>query len=956
MTRFERRLLFESSLLGIALTVWTALLQLSGLLNPLELALDDFRAEHFQYFRPAPSGQVAYVDIDDGSLDAIGHFPWPWQKLALILDEINLAGAKVVDLDIIFSEAEDPTARPGEAPIDNDQRLADAVRRFGTEPGRGALVPLSINITDVEHEDPLFLAAIDKLRINPELEEGDLAAELRREGNADPDLDHHVSGLFHPALEAAMFDRIRAELEAGHAADAESLRARLLPQSEMTGMATDAVQTLERVLPKVRSFEALRRFTRAPEPGLPPLLTRRQEQELPIPELSEAAKFSGYVDFWPPDNTKIRSIPLWVIDRGRLMPQMGLAIACAQLGVSTNDLQLTADRITIPCPDGRKIEIPVYTRATRDETAGMLMDIPWFGNADWKTMYDWPSHRLPAAHLPMTRVWDICQIESEIIKNNRSAFDAVCNLAFISSPDDAKRVRDHPPAFNDAAAWDKLVSDTLDNLPPGTVDNDDYKAYLAGTANINSVADPKERELALDLHKALHCPKVNDELLEQRRQLREALHKDLAGKAVMIGEIATAGGDLKTTPLHQACPGVVVHGVIADAILSGVFLYRAPLWISTVLTVLVGLLVTLVVGFYPGGKSAAASIGIVVGFLLLDFLFSYDWRRVEIAAAGPPVGAVLVYGSCTLWHFVREKRETARIKRRFSSYVDPQLLNYVLNHPHLEFFAGERRELSVVFTDLAGFTTVSELLKEETVSLLNEYLGLMVPVIGRNLGYVNKFLGDGIMFFFGAPEPYPGDPNLHALAAVQTVMELQQTMIPFNEELVKRKLPQLKMRAGVSTGDMTVGDAGNPPDRSDYTVLGDRVNLASRLESANKYTGTLVMLSDRTVELLRGRYLVRPLARLQVVGKTEPETTWEPLAPIEKATDRMRKLVEMTTAVFDAYVAGRFAECLTEIERLLGEFGEGSQGKLCGLYRQMCEEFLANPPQEFHGQIKLESK
>jgi class 3 adenylate cyclase/CHASE2 domain-containing sensor protein len=956
MTRFERRLLFESSLLGIALTLLTVLLVAWGALKPLELALDDFRAAHFQYFRPAPSGQVVYVDIDDGSLDAIGHFPWPWQKLALILDEINLAGAKVADLDIIFSEAEDPTARPGEAPIDNDQRLADAIRRFGEQRGRGVLVPLSINITDPEREDPLYLAAIDKLRVNLELDEDELTGQLRGSANTDPDLARHVSGLFHPALEAAMFERLRTALEAGRAADAESLRAILLPQSEMTGLATDAVQTLERVLPKVRSFESLRRFSRPPEPGLPPLLTRRQEQELPIPELAAAAKYSGFVDFWPPDNTKIRSIPLWVIDRGRLLPQMGMALACAQLGVSTNDLILTANQITIPCPDGRKIVIPVHTRATRDETAGMLMDLPWFGNSQWQTMYDWPSHRNPAAHLPMTRIWDICQIETEIVKNNRAAFDAVCNLAFISSPDDAKRVREHPPAFNDAAAWDKLVSDTLDNLPPGTVDNDDYKAYLAGTATIDSVADPKERELALDLHRALNCPKVNDQLLEQRRQLRQALHKDLSGKAVMIGEIATAGGDLKTTPLHESCPGAVVHGVIADAILSGMFLYRAPTWTSLVLTVLVGLLVTLVAGFYPGGRSAAAAIGIVVGFLLLDFLFSYDWRRVEIDAAGPPVAAVLVYSTCTLWHFVREKRETARIKRRFSSYVDPQLVNYVLDHPKAEIFAGERRELSVVFTDLAGFTTVSELLKEETVGLLNEYLGLMVPVIARNHGLVNKFLGDGIMFFFGAPEPYPGNPTLHAWAAVHTVMEMQQAMIPFNEQLVKRGLPQLKMRAGVSTGDMTVGDAGNPPERSDYTVLGDRVNLASRLESANKYTGTLVMLSDRTVELLRGRYLVRPLARLQVVGKTEPETTYEPLAPMEEATDRMRQLVKMTTAVFDPYVAGRFADCIAAIDRLLAEFGEASQGKLCGLYRQMCTEYLENPPQEFHGQIKLESK
>jgi class 3 adenylate cyclase len=264
--------------------------------------------------------------------------------------------------------------------------------------------------------------------------------------------------------------------------------------------------------------------------------------------------------------------------------------------------------------------------------------------------------------------------------------------------------------------------------------------------------------------------------------------------------------------------------------------------------------------------------------------------------------------------------------------------------------------LSVVFTDLAGFTQLSEMLKEETVPLLNEYLGRMVPIIGRHHGLVNKFLGDGIMFFFGAPEPYPGDESLHAWAAVQAIMEMQEAMTSFNQDMARRNLPQLHMRAGVSTGEMTVGDAGNPPQRSDYTVLGDRVNFASRLESANKFTGTRVLISDRTVELLRGTYLVRPIGLLQVVGKREPVMTYEPLAPIEKATEEMHKLAEMTKAVTDAFAAGRFTQCAAAAKRLEEEFGTESQGKFCALYAQHCAEYLETPPAEFLGQIKLEAK
>ena len=185
---------------------------------------------------------------------------------------------------------------------------------------------------------------------------------------------------------------------------------------------------------------------------------------------------------------------------------------------------------------------------------------------------------------------------------------------------------------------------------------------------------------------------------------------------------------------------------------------------------------------------------------------------------------------------------------------------------------------------------------------------------------------------------------------------MQKVMVPFNEELKQRNLPQLTMRAGVSTGAMVVGDAGNPPERSDYTVLGDRVNFASRLESANKYTGSLTLISDRTAELLGDKYFLRAIGRLQVVGKDEPVMTYEPLALLEQATPEMHKLVELTYNVTQPYAEGQFADCIGATHELLQAFGEKSQGKFCALYRRLCLEFLQKPPVNFRGQIKLEAK
>jgi class 3 adenylate cyclase/CHASE2 domain-containing sensor protein len=956
MTRFERHLLFDTILLGIALTLLTVLVDRVGWLNYLETFFNDERAAHFQFFRPPPSDQIEYVDIDDGTIDAIGHWPWPREKLASIIDEMNLAGVKVVDLDIILSEAQEPTVLPGEPVMDNDALLAKSLDRLRSQAGRGALVPLSVNINETDESDPVYQAIVTLLRGDLELEENELVQHLRNAGNTDEKLPGVVDDHYRPALAAAMFDRVKDALDHGRAPDPQLLRSILLPRSEVSGFVSDAVRVLDKTIPLVQSHEALLKFTRPEQPGLPPLLSRREEQTVPITPFAQAAAFSGFVDMWDYGNTKVRNIPLWISDRDRMIPQMGLALACAHLGVSTNDLILAPDSVTIPCPDGRRIVIPVSTVHAGGRDVGMIMDIPWFGGNAWQTMYDWPAHRLPLQHMPMKNIWDICSIEQEIEDNNRGAVDAVRNLAHKASPETLDRVLNHAPSFDQPEAWNRMIKDTLDDLPPGFLDDDSYRDYLAGKASIDSVTDPQLHELALDIHKAMLTPKVNDELLKQRVDLRQQLRKELSGKSVLVGMIDTGGTDFRTTPLHQQCPGVVVHGVITSAILTGDFLHRTPGWVSMLLTIFVGFLVTTVSAYFPGSKALALTAVIVVAFILLDCLVAYDWWRMEIPAAGPPTAAALIWTTCTLTHFVREKRERGRITSRLSSYVDPSLVNYVLDHPEKATLAGEDRELSVVFTDLAGFTTISETLKEQTVGLLNEYLGLMVPVITKHHGLVNKFLGDGIMFFFGAPEPYPGDPELHAWAAVRTVVEMQQVMTSFNASLMQRKLPTLKMRAGVSSGDMVVGDAGNPPQRSDYTVLGDRVNFASRLESANKYTGTLILLSDRTVALLKGSYLVRPIGRLQVVGKNEPVMTYEPLAPIEQATDEMRKLVDMTLAVTDNFAAARFAECAAATRALLAVYGEAAQGKFCELYQRLCVEYLENPPQEFMGQIKLESK
>jgi adenylate cyclase len=346
-------------------------------------------------------------------------------------------------------------------------------------------------------------------------------------------------------------------------------------------------------------------------------------------------------------------------------------------------------------------------------------------------------------------------------------------------------------------------------------------------------------------------------------------------------------------------------------------------------------------------RALAATALLAGGYFLFNSFWLFDKHNLIVGVAGPLAAALLVWAGGTLARFILEAGLRAQVTRSFSMRVDPQLVSYVLEHdPRVH---GQVKELTVVFTDLAGFTSLSEQLKEETVPLLNEYMGLMVPVIRRHKGYLNKFLGDGIMYFFGAPYDNPN----HAFDAVISVLQMQEVMVDFNKSLTERGLPNMAVRAGISAGNMVVGDAG-AEDTHDYTVLGDAVNLGARLEPANKVFGSQFLTNARAKELCGDRILFRPIGRIQVMGKKEGVMTYEPLALADKASEKQRELAELTSEVVSSFMNANFEGCLAAVGKLESAFGAS---KLGNLYRKLCEQYLKDgAPSGFDGQIVLSEK
>jgi len=436
--------------------------------------------------------------------------------------------------------------------------------------------------------------------------------------------------------------------------------------------------------------------------------------------------------------------------------------------------------------------------------------------------------------------------------------------------------------------------------------------------------------------------------VEQIKTREAELENAIKGKAVLLG-FAAAGLDFVPTTLHGRCPGVMVHGAIVNGVLTNTFPRRAADWINALLILGLGGLTVSATTYFTPIRALLIAVALAGIYLFVNCVILFAKYHVIANLTGPLASILVGWGGCSLMRFLRELAERARITRRFSTYVDPTLVNFVLKHPETDVFEGQVREMTVVFSDLAGFTTMSEKLGERSVSLLNEYLEVMVPIIRKGGAYLNKFLGDGIMFFYGAPEHSP----THAADAVRTALALQHAMKELNERFAVRGLGGLSMRIGISTGNMIVGDAGSS-ERADYTVLGDAVNLAARLESANKYMGTAILMGSRTVEMLDGQFLVRPVAKLQVKGKTEGIMTYEALCRSEEATPEMREESTLSKLVIDAFTEARFNDCLLTLKELEGRCGGGA---LVELYRLNCRRFMMEPPgADFTGEIILESK
>jgi len=275
-----------------------------------------------------------------------------------------------------------------------------------------------------------------------------------------------------------------------------------------------------------------------------------------------------------------------------------------------------------------------------------------------------------------------------------------------------------------------------------------------------------------------------------------------------------------------------------------------------------------------------------------------------IALAAPLTIIAAAYLAFGLRSYLGESARKREMQRAFSRYVSPQVVDQIVANPERLALGGERREITVMFTDLRGFTKLSEKSSPEVVSkVLIRHFSAMTDVILAKQGTVVQFIGDAIMAFWGAPL----DDREHALHAVEAAIAMQESMATLRAELEAEGLPHIYMRVGVNTCEAIVGNMGSTT-RFAYTAMGDGINLGARLEGANKAYGTEILASGETVAKLRGRILMRRVDRVLVSGKTEAVDVFTPAVDPD--------LVDATAAAFAAYLRGDWREATDLYDRM----------------------------------------
>ncbi|QTA90677.1 CHASE2 domain-containing protein [Desulfonema magnum] len=428
--------------------------------------------------------------------------------------------------------------------------------------------------------------------------------------------------------------------------------------------------------------------------------------------------------------------------------------------------------------------------------------------------------------------------------------------------------------------------------------------------------------------------------------------KDLKDKIVIVGVTAIGTHDMRVTPFENVFPGTEIHANVVDTILSGNFLHQ-PVWAAVfdlMAIIIAGIVLGIVLPRTEVVSGAAVTFSLFMGYIFLcQYFFSH--RGVILNLVYPLCVIIFLYISITIYKYLTESAQKKFIKNAFSTYLAPSVVEELIQSPEKLGLGGEERVITAFFSDVQGFTSISEKLSpKELVELLNEFLTEMTNIILHHKGTVDKFEGDAIIAFFGAPN----ELDNQAKAACKACADMQNRLVQLRKSWKETGRPELHMRVGLFTGPAVVGNMGSKK-RMDYTMMGDTVNTAARLEGVNKVYGIYNLIGERTREEAGDSMMTREIDLINVVGKKEPIKIYQLMGYAEDADDLMKETVINYTRGLKAYRNQEWDNARDFFKKVLDLTSD--QDKPAKVMLARCEELKANPPGAYwNGAFTMKTK
>ena len=896
----------KNVLIGLAAAVAFSILFGTGLLDRLEDQIYDLLLR----FRPDRelSSEVVFLDVDDNAIAYAGEFPWPRSITADALVRLKEYGARAAIFDIEYIDR----GPQGVDAIYLNQGLSDDFNRSFTE----------INSTS----NDVFQA---------------IRSALRFGRISQAEIDEYSLG-FSEIIRDAQTTLFQRSRRIARDNDLYLFQcSALFGKSWATLNLRDETQPLDEEQSSRRPLaEELFSY---PVIALDRAYKGEYVDILPcLPDFGRAALGAGFTNVQIDEDGVRRRIDLAQNIHDHWYLQLAFAPLVHYLGspeIELDNRKMLVKNAEMPDGETRDISIPL------DGKGRMLLDWP---KKDYVQSY---------THISFHEFILLENIEADLERYSRglseidfflfSQFDpSLARLPFIimSLNELVEAVRDYRDAAIEQRS-DEYFNNLVDYRSQSRELIQEILDMEAG-AKINALL-PYLLENHPELtdyfnEEAEYVESVMNDIalnLEKYIGIKDRIESTVKDRFCILGRTDTGTTDYGANPFHGKYINVGTHGVVLDMILSENFIYPIGFqWHVAFTLVFVCLFFLLssklppvpraVSGFFMIGLVALASAML---FRLTGMYFS------PLLTVFAMVTAVIVR---EIMAYAGSEREKQFIRKAFSTYVSDDVVKEIISDPSRLQLGGTKRHMSAIFTDIRGFSTISEQLDPEgLVSLLNRYLTVMSDAILGERGTIDKYEGDAIIAFFGAPMDLPD----HALRACCSAINMKRIEQELNDKVLEEKLSPLPLytRIGINTGSMVAGNMGTG-NKMNYTIMGNAVNLAARLEGVNKQYGTKILTTFDTFQETGNQILARKIDRVRVVGINEPVQLLEVLNTVEQAEEREKKLVEVFHQAMDFYVDRNWKDAMDGFNEslVLEDDGKGPSS----IYFNRCKNYFRYPP------------